>query len=64
VRLLWRLTLEISGRCHIACQITVARRGDPLDRIVRRHFIVAQCEISGPVRRFLSGIGIQLLQLL
>jgi len=30
------LTLEVSGRCHSGCQITVARRSGPLDRIVRR----------------------------
>jgi len=28
------LTLEVSGRCHSECQITVARRSGPLDRIV------------------------------
>ena len=29
------LTSEVRGRCHSACQITVARRSGPLDRIVR-----------------------------
>src|SRR6185437_1586481 len=30
------LTLEVSGRCHSACQVTVDRGSGPLDRIVRR----------------------------
>jgi len=31
------LTLEVSGRCHSECQITVACRSGPLDRIVMPH---------------------------